>query len=209
MKRRTNSDILIPVRFASFLSLTIWESERNMEMRFMPCIYVEHIFLSSVKCTRAENNSADLESVLLASRRVNAQHTFQRSSAHFTGIVRSRFHRKESRHCARKVAERSGTAELSGPDQQHNEGAFQPARATLFFLRARCASMLSPTLRKPRGGPFLKGKMRAGQKRLKLLPLKVAESTFATSVNSVTIASLRYVFIRAHAPWTHCFFLSE
>ena len=39
---------------------------------------------------------------------VNSQHTFQRSSAHFTGIVRSRIYRKESRNCARQVTEHSG-----------------------------------------------------------------------------------------------------
>ena len=65
MKRLTSSDILIPVRFASFLSLVIWESDRNMEIRFMACIYVGHILMSSTKRTRTENKSVELESVLL------------------------------------------------------------------------------------------------------------------------------------------------
>jgi hypothetical protein len=68
MKRRTSSDALIPVRFDSFLSLAIWDSERNMEMRFMPCIYVEHILVSSAKRIRTENNSAELENGLLVAR---------------------------------------------------------------------------------------------------------------------------------------------
>lgn len=68
MKRRTSSDALIPVRFDSFFSLAIWDSERNMEMRFMLRIYVEHIYVSSAKRTRAENNSADLENKLLVAR---------------------------------------------------------------------------------------------------------------------------------------------
>jgi hypothetical protein len=37
-------------------------------MRFMPCIYVEHIQVSSTKRTRTENNSADLENGLLEAR---------------------------------------------------------------------------------------------------------------------------------------------
>jgi len=68
MNRRTSSDTLIPIRFDSFFSLAIWDSERNMEMRFMPCIYVEHIFLSSAKRIRTANNSADLENRLLVAR---------------------------------------------------------------------------------------------------------------------------------------------
>jgi hypothetical protein len=40
-----------------------------MEIRFMACIYVEHIFLSSAKRIRAENKFAELESALLANRR--------------------------------------------------------------------------------------------------------------------------------------------
>jgi hypothetical protein len=68
MKRRTSSDTFIPVRFDSFFSLVIWDSERNMEIRFMARIYVEHIFLSSIKCTRTENNFADLEYVLQVAR---------------------------------------------------------------------------------------------------------------------------------------------
>lgn len=39
-------------------------------MRFMLCIYVEHIFLSSIKCMHTENNSADLESVLQVTRQI-------------------------------------------------------------------------------------------------------------------------------------------
>lgn len=69
MKRRTSSDILIPVRFANFFSLAIWESERNMEIRFMARIYVGHIFLSREKRIRTENKLVTLESVLLANRR--------------------------------------------------------------------------------------------------------------------------------------------
>ncbi len=87
MKRRTSSDTLIPVRLASFLSAAIWESERNMETRFMPCIYVRHIILSSTKRTRIENKSVGLESLLHASRRANPQQTFRRSSAEFAEIV--------------------------------------------------------------------------------------------------------------------------
>jgi len=69
MKRRTSSDILIPVRLASFFSAVIWVSDKNMEMRFMSCIYVEHILLSRTKHTRAENKSLELESSVLANRR--------------------------------------------------------------------------------------------------------------------------------------------
>jgi hypothetical protein len=78
MKRRTSSDILIPVRFASFLSLAIWESERNMEMRFMVRIYVGHIFLSRTKRTRAENKFAELERILLARIRSKVSVDLQR-----------------------------------------------------------------------------------------------------------------------------------
>jgi hypothetical protein len=39
-----------------------------MEMRFMSCIYVEHIFVSSIKRKRTENKSARLDSLLHASR---------------------------------------------------------------------------------------------------------------------------------------------
>jgi hypothetical protein len=100
MKRRTSSDMLIPVRFANFLSAAIWRSERNMEMRFIACIYVEHIFLSRTKRTHAENKSEELVSALL----VNPQQNFSRLSGHFAGIARSRVHRKESRKCAREIA---------------------------------------------------------------------------------------------------------
>ena len=65
-----------------------------MEIRFMACIYVEHISLSSIKRTHAENKSAELVGPLLANRRVNPQQNFSRSSAHFAGIVRGRIHRK-------------------------------------------------------------------------------------------------------------------
>src|SRR4029077_8459591 len=103
IKRRTSSDILIPVRFANFLSAAIWRSERNMEIRFMACIYVEHIFLSRIKRTRTENKFAGLESLLHASRHVNSQQIFERSSTDFAGILSSRIQRKKSRNCERKI----------------------------------------------------------------------------------------------------------
>jgi hypothetical protein len=112
-------------------------------MRFMACIYVEHIFLSRIKRTRIENKFAGLESLLHASRRANSEQIFKGSSADFAGAVHSRIHRKKSRNCGREIAEGSGRAELSGPGQWHHGDAFRPVRATLFFFhfffeRASC-----------------------------------------------------------------------
>jgi hypothetical protein len=88
MKRRISSDTLIPVRLASFLSAAIWESERNMETRFMPCIYVRHTYLSSTKRTRAENKFVELERVLLASRARESAANFQPIFSGFQRIFR-------------------------------------------------------------------------------------------------------------------------
>ncbi len=118
MKRRISSDTLIPVRLASFLSAAIWESERNMEMRFILCIYVGHTFLSRTKRTRIENKFAGLESTLHANRRVKARQIFQRSSAHFTGSVRSRRNRKDLRNC--RASRGMKGAELSGVESKES-----------------------------------------------------------------------------------------
>jgi hypothetical protein len=58
MKRRTSSDTLIPLRFASFRSAASWTSDRNIEMRFMLRIYKRHTLLSIKIRIPAENNSA-------------------------------------------------------------------------------------------------------------------------------------------------------
>ena len=90
MKRLTSSAILIPVRFASFFSLAIWESERNMETRFMPCIYVEHISLSRGKRTHSENKFAEVECVLLATRKIVREFTMHFHRI-FSGVSAHRF----------------------------------------------------------------------------------------------------------------------
>lgn len=85
--------------------------------------------MSSIKRKPTENRLAGLECALLA----NPQQNFGRSSAHFTGIVRSRVHGKESRNCARRVVESGGGAELSGLGKRNGEDASEASRATIFF----------------------------------------------------------------------------
>jgi hypothetical protein len=86
--------------------------------------------MSSIKRKPTENILAGLEGALLANPRQN----FSQSSAQFTGIVRDRIHRKESRNCARRVVESGGGAELSGQGKRNDEDASKTSRATLFFL---------------------------------------------------------------------------
>jgi hypothetical protein len=106
-------------------------------MRFMLRIYVGHTILSSTKRTRTENKSEGLEGLLLGSRRENSHHTFQRSSAHFAGIVRSRIYCKESKSFRAKSRRESGGAELSGPGKEDDGDTFRPPRATLFFFQIK------------------------------------------------------------------------
>jgi hypothetical protein len=57
MKRRTSSDTLIPLRFASLRKAASWTSERNIEMRFMSCMYNRHTYLSREIRVPTQNNS--------------------------------------------------------------------------------------------------------------------------------------------------------
>ena len=87
--------------------------------------------MSSIKRKPIENRLAGLERALLANPRQN----FSQSSAQFTGIVRSRIHREESRNYARRVVESVGRPELSGQEKRNDEDASEASRATLFFFK--------------------------------------------------------------------------
>src|SRR5260370_11317213 len=67
--------------------------------------------MSIEKHTLTENKSAGLESPWHASRRRNSLQIFQRSSADFAGIVRSRIHRKR----VEKLCKANRGANREGP----------------------------------------------------------------------------------------------
>lgn len=81
MKRRINSDTLIPVRFDSFLREVIWDSDRNIDTRFMPCIYVGHTMMSRRKREVSENKFAGVVRLLLTTLKLPRE-----SATHFRVI---------------------------------------------------------------------------------------------------------------------------